>query len=114
MVVCDALHDLVIFAQFKKRVKHPWKSVNFSKVAGFSLQLYLKLTLLHGCFSRFLNCTNITKSRNASHIPLTAKSLFQLSNVPSEIIRSIWICSKFHSAYRVLKSFTSTAYRKKI
>ena len=28
----------------------------------------LKLTLLHGCFSRFLNCTNGTKSRNASHI----------------------------------------------
>ena len=28
----------------------------------------LKLTLLHGCFSRFLNCTNATKSRNASHI----------------------------------------------
>ena len=28
----------------------------------------LKLTLLHGCFSRFLNCTNGTKSRNASHV----------------------------------------------
>ena len=28
----------------------------------------LKLTLLHGCFPRFLNCTNGTKSRNASHI----------------------------------------------
>ena len=28
----------------------------------------LNLTLLHGCFSRFLNCTNATKSRNASHI----------------------------------------------
>ena len=28
----------------------------------------LKLTLLHGCFSRFLNCTSDTKSRNASHI----------------------------------------------
>ena len=26
----------------------------------------LKLTLLHGCFSRFLNCTNGTKSCNAS------------------------------------------------
>ena len=25
----------------------------------------LKLTLLHGCFSRFLNCTNATKLRNA-------------------------------------------------
>ena len=28
----------------------------------------LKLTFLHGCFSRFLNCTNSTKSRKASHI----------------------------------------------
>ena len=28
----------------------------------------LKLALLHGCFSRFLNCTNGTKSRKASHI----------------------------------------------
>ena len=28
----------------------------------------LKLTLLHGCFSCFLNCANGTKSRNASHM----------------------------------------------
>ena len=55
--ICDALHDLVTFVQFKKREKHPWRSVNFSK-----------LTLLHVCFSRFLNCTNVTKSRNAPHI----------------------------------------------
>ena len=26
---------------------------------------YKKVTLLRGCFSRFLNCTNGTKSRNA-------------------------------------------------
>ena len=32
--MCDALRDLVPFAQFKKREKHPWKSVTFS------LQLY--------------------------------------------------------------------------
>ena len=32
---------------------------------AFSL---LKITLLHGCFSRFLNCTNGTKLRRASHI----------------------------------------------
>ena len=38
--ICDALRDLVSFAQFKKREKHPWRSVNFSKFAGFSLQLY--------------------------------------------------------------------------
>ena len=30
---CDALRDLVAFVQFKKREKHPWRSVNFSKVA---------------------------------------------------------------------------------
>ena len=28
----------------------------------------LKLTLLHGCFARFLNCTNCTKSLKASHM----------------------------------------------
>ena len=35
--ICDALPNLVLFVQFKKREKHPWKSVNFSKVAGFNL-----------------------------------------------------------------------------
>ena len=29
----------------------------------------LKLTILHGCFSRFLNFTNDTKSCNAPHLP---------------------------------------------
>ena len=35
----------------------------------------LKLTFLHGCYSRFLNCTNGTKSRNASHIWILSKRL---------------------------------------
>ena len=34
----DALRDLVIFGQCKKRGKHPWRSVSFSKVVGFSLK----------------------------------------------------------------------------
>ena len=37
---CGALRDLVPFVQFKKREKHSWRSANFSKVAGLSLQLY--------------------------------------------------------------------------
>ena len=37
---CDALRALVPFVQFKKLEKHSWTSVSFSKVAGFSLQLY--------------------------------------------------------------------------
>ena len=31
--VCDVLSDLVPFVLFKKREKHPWKSITFSKVA---------------------------------------------------------------------------------
>ena len=56
--ICDVLCDLVLFVQFKKREKHPWRSVTFSKVANF-----------------FLNCKIDTKSRNASHIhwPQVAK-----------------------------------------
>ena len=30
--IYDGLHDLVRLAQFKKREKHPWRSVNVSKV----------------------------------------------------------------------------------
>ena len=29
-LICGALLDLVAFVQFKKREKHPWRSVNFS------------------------------------------------------------------------------------
>ena len=32
-VICDALCDLVPFAQFKKRGKLPWRSVTLSKIA---------------------------------------------------------------------------------
>ena len=38
--IFDAWHNLVPFVQFKKREKHPYRSVNFSKVVGFSLQPY--------------------------------------------------------------------------
>ena len=31
--ICGALRDLVLFVQFEKREKHPWRSINFSKVA---------------------------------------------------------------------------------
>ena len=67
-VNCDALRDLVPFVQFLKSEKHPWRSVNFSKVAGFKPATLLKLTLLSGCFSRFLNCTNGAKSCNAPQL----------------------------------------------
>ena len=33
--ICDALRNLLSFVQFKKREKHLWRSVTFSKVAEF-------------------------------------------------------------------------------
>ena len=46
-LICDALRNLKPFVQFKKRVKHSWRSVNFSKVAGFSLTYLLACLLLY-------------------------------------------------------------------
>ena len=44
MMICDALRNLVPFAQSKKREKHPWRSVTSNEV---------KVTLLHRCFFQF-------------------------------------------------------------
>ena len=57
---CGALRDLVPFIQFKKHEKHPWKGVTFSENADQKPGTLLKVTLLHGCFSRFLNLQMIT------------------------------------------------------
>ena len=64
--ICDILRDLVPFVQFEKHEKHPLSSV----------LVLLKVTLLHECFSRFLNCINDTRSLNASHIQLFAGFYF--------------------------------------
>ena len=92
---CDASRDLAPFLQFKKHETHPWRSVTFSKVTGFSL----KVTFLHGCFSRFLDCTNGTKSRNTSQIHST-KFL--------QIIK-VWIVNS-HFEKRLLLTKTTWIY----
>ena len=53
LYVCDVLRDLVPLVQFKKHEKHSWRSVAFSKVAGFWPATLVKVTLLPGCFSPF-------------------------------------------------------------
>ena len=49
------LRDLVSFVQFKK---HPCKNVYFNKIFYFTKNFttLLKVALLCGCFSCFLNC----------------------------------------------------------
>ena len=46
-MTCDALRDFVQFVQFKKREKHPWKSVNFSKLGGLSLKQHSLMGVFH-------------------------------------------------------------------
>ena len=61
---CDALHNLVPFVQLKKPEKNMHGGVLLLvQLQAKSLQL-LKVTLLHGCFLHFLNCTNGTKTSN--------------------------------------------------
>ena len=56
--MCDVLHDLVPFAQVKKR----------ENTHTGVLLLVLKVTVLHGCFSSFLNWTNGTKLCKTSYM----------------------------------------------
>ena len=51
------------------------------------VKLQAKVTLLHGCFSPFLNCTNATTSRNASHFckKSLVRSVWQTPNYASSI-----------------------------
>ena len=50
----------------------------------------LKVTLLHGCFSRFLNCTNDTKSCNASHCRREVWKLKKKSQV-YKFSKEVWV-----------------------
>ena len=88
--IFDVLCDLAPLLQFKKHEKHPWKSVTFSKVSGFWPATLLKVTLLHGCFSHFLNCTNGTKSCNASHIVLKLRKWLVMELGDCEILADGW------------------------
>ena len=50
-----------------------FKDLNMKNTDGGVILLVsglLKVALLHGCFSHFLNCTDSTQSRKASHILL--------------------------------------------
>ena len=79
-ILWDALCDLVPFVQSKKREKHRWKRATFSKVR-----------LLHGCFSRFLDCINGTKI--PQNITMSQAIYLKLSMCWAFITLLLQICS---------------------
>ena len=54
--------------KLKKNVKNTHRGVILLVKLQTKACNFTKVTLFHWCFSRFLNCINDTKSRNASHI----------------------------------------------
>ena len=88
-IICDALPDLVAVVQFKKREKHPWRGVTFSKVAGFN-----KSNTTPWVFFKFLNCINGTKSWKASQILLASEWLCLKMLLPVlSIVIKLFVCS---------------------
>ena len=66
-----------------KKVKNTHRGVLILIKLQAEAYTLLRLTLLHGCFSRFLNCANGTKSRNASHLFLVQFSAILFCTPPS-------------------------------
>ena len=60
----------------------------------------IKVTLLHGCFSRFLNCKNDTKLRKASHI-MWSKYYLEHHLSRSEVVCTLTLTKLF--TYQITK-----------
>ena len=58
-----------------------WYHLYNLKSRNLKTATLLKLTLLHGCFSRFLSCRNGTKSHNAPQIFEASESKVILGHV---------------------------------
>ena len=87
---CDDLRDLVPFLHLKKREKHSWRSITFSKAVGWTPANLVKIALLHGYFSR-LWIVQMVPNRDAK--PLSYIQIFKISQFtyrPSE--HSFRIC----------------------
>ena len=52
MIICNVLHDLLPFVQFKKRENTQWSMLLLEKL-GLKPATLLKVALLHGCFHIF-------------------------------------------------------------
>ena len=78
---------------------HSWNVFNWYQCQHHIACNFPKINIFHGCLSRFLNCTNGTKSRNAPHILLNC-------NVKSSpVVHHEQICNRFNLlATAVLRS----------
>ena len=72
------MRNFVLFLQFKKRKKHPCRSVTFSKATSISV-IFTESKTPTSVFLTILNCINGTKPRKAaSHLENTQISVKEL------------------------------------
>ena len=71
------------------------------KASLFQPATLIKVTLLDGCFSRFLNCTNGTKSRKASYIILSFHINHILILLQQKRILKKWLVTKRQDRERI-------------
>ena len=69
MQICDALRDFVPFVQFKKRGKHPWRSVNFSTKSNTPLWVFFTFFKLHKWYQVAQRITYFTQFFNPFFVP---------------------------------------------
>ena len=80
----SGITSIVLFSQEKPL---QWKEINTHTYTytHFQFATLPKVALLHGCFLRFLNCTNGTISRNTSHMKhVVTGEIWDLLNVRME------------------------------
>ena len=76
-----------------------WEESLFQKEKMLKPTTLLKVTLLHVCFSRFLNCRNDTKSRKASHINILCKKRSEDEYHETNMAEVITLVSSFSPTF---------------
>ena len=74
--------DLVPFVQFKKHEKHPWRSVNFSKVAGTKINTPPWVFFV---FSKLYKWYQIAHAPQILHV-LSQRSQIRINNLNGVLI----------------------------
>ena len=92
---CGALRDLVPLVQFKRREKHPWWSVNFSKVAGCCPHLFQCFPEVCSIFYRILECMQIKGNSSTNWVKSILVVIAKSETSSQNCVKSVQIRSFF-------------------
>ena len=94
IMIYYAMRDLIPFVQFKKRKKHPWRSVNFSKVAW----VFFTFFKLYECY-QIAQC--ITYAESFAWVFFTFFKLYECYQIAQ--------CITYAESFKFLRIFLNKA-----